>query len=80
MPPDEAPARRGAGGPRRHLLRRCALGLWFCALAVLGLVRTWLASAEPVDGGTITRLWLWGSLALLLIGVLVLARAVARPR
>ena len=50
-----------------------ALPLWFCGLGLLGLVRAWLASRA---GGLDLVAWCWlaGSLAMLLLGILALAR------
>jgi len=63
------------------LLHRCALGLWFCAIAALGLLRyamTWLRHPEHA-GDTVMWLWLLGSLLVGAIGVLLIVRALKRP-
>jgi hypothetical protein len=80
MRPDGKPGPAVASRPRRRLLRAAALGLWFCALALLGLVRAWLAASDEDGSDAVAALWLWGSLGLLAIGGLALARALRRPR
>ncbi|TWI00236.1 hypothetical protein IP90_02782 [Luteimonas cucumeris] len=54
---------------------RYALGLWFCGIAALGLLRFWAKVREsgtplPFDAW----LWLIGSLICALIGVIALLR------
>ncbi|MBF6022738.1 hypothetical protein [Lysobacter niastensis] len=65
MPPDQ----------RNHPLRRHALGLWFCGLGLLGLLRCWMRIART--GGfhhTTDWLWLIGSLAVIAVGLFSIAR------
>lgn len=56
---------------------RYALGLWFCGIAVLGLLRFWLKAREAGDLPLALDAWLWlaGSLLCALIGVVALLRA-----
>ena len=60
---------------RRWLARR-ALGLWFLAIAALGLLRWWMkvgregAAAQTPDA----MLWLGGSIVLAIVGVAALWR------
>lgn len=59
------------------LLRRAALGLWFCAIAALGLLQFHM---RAFDGGvfaptTVAWLWLGGSLPLAVLGIVLVFRA-----
>lgn len=59
---------------------RYALGLWFCGIAALGLLRFWMKLREsgtlplPVDAW----LWLAGSLVCALVGMIALFKARGR--
>lgn len=61
----------------REWLARNALGLWFLAIAALGLMRWWMkvaregASAFAPD----VALWLAGSIAMAAIGLIALWRS-----
>ncbi|QSX75128.1 hypothetical protein HIV01_000685 [Lysobacter arenosi] len=71
--PDPAPA--------PGLLQRCALGLWFCAIAALGLLRyamRYLRDGEHA-GDAVMWLWLVGSLVVGAIGVRLVYRALKSP-
>ncbi len=71
--PDPAPA--------SGLLQRCALGLWFCAIAALGLLRyamRYLHEGEPA-ADAVMWLWLLGSLLVGAIGVRLVYRAPKAP-
>lgn len=63
--------------PTTGLLQRCALGLWFCALAALGLLRYFMGHSRHPEhaADTVMRLWLGGSILLGLVGVYLLVRA-----
>lgn len=69
-------------GPRPGftLLRRCALGLWLCAIALLGVME--FRRAAYADGGfalnTPAWLWLAGSTVTGVVGVLLLLRELHR--
>ena len=58
-------------------LSRNALGLWFLGLAALGFLRWWLkigrdaATTQPTDA----MLWLAGSIAMAMIGLVALWRS-----
>ena len=58
-------------------LHRYALGLWFCALAALGGLRYGaVALRDPQRLARVdAQLWLYGSLALAALGLLLLLRA-----
>lgn len=62
------------------LLRRCAIGLWLCGIALVGLLRFYMKIAE--DPGTEPALdaWLWlaGSVLVAIIGTIVLLRELRR--
>lgn len=65
---------------RESLLRRSALGLWFCAIAVLGLLQF---AQRAFDGtgfapGAVAWLWLGGSVVCGLAGGALIARAARR--
>lgn len=64
-------------GKRRAWLARHALGLWFLGIAALGVLRWWMKTGR--DAGSIHApdavLWLTGSLAMAVIGLVVLARS-----
>jgi hypothetical protein len=61
------------------LLRRCALGLWLCGIAALGAIE--FVRAAFVDGNFAPELagWLWliGSSACAIVGIVLLVREVA---
>ncbi|UNK50623.1 hypothetical protein MNR01_06360 [Lysobacter sp. S4-A87] len=59
------------------LLQRCALGLWFCAIGALGLLRYAMAYLRKPEhaGDTVMWLWLIGSLLVGAIGVRLIVRA-----
>lgn len=65
---------------RDSLLRRSALGLWLCLVALLGLVQ--FLGRAFVDGGfapgPIAWLWAGGSLVVGVIGMVLVARALRR--
>ena len=78
-----APALAGAPMSDREpesLLRRAALGLWFCAIAALGLLQFYGRAFQ--DGafspGTTAWLWLAGSLVLVVVGIALIVRAARR--
>ena len=68
--------------PSPGLLQRSALGLWFCGLSVLGLLRVYARYSR--DGHALTdttmQVWLGGSLLLGVFGLWLLARAIASHR
>ncbi|MGO4221065.1 hypothetical protein AB4Y64_04320 [Lysobacter sp. TAF61] len=66
--------------PSSTVLQRCALGLWFCAIGALGLLRfamRYLRDGEHA-GDTVMWLWLIGSLLVGAVGVYLVIRAL-RP-
>lgn len=63
--------------PRQEsLLRRCAMGLWFCAIALLGLLQFSQRAFDDgrFEPGLLAWLWLAGSVACALVGAVLLAR------
>lgn len=68
--------------PEPGLLQRSALGLWFCGLSFLGLLRVFARySRDPQSlAQTVMQVWIGGSLLLGAIGVWLLVRAVAGRR
>jgi len=68
--------------PSPTLLQRCALGLWFLGLGALGLLRWWMRYARDAHAGDdpIMRVWLWGSVALIVLGAAWSLRAFATRR
>lgn len=60
-----------------NLLRRAALGFWFCAIAALGLLQ-WHRHAfpeGPFAPDMIAWLWLGGSAVLATLGIAIIVRA-----
>lgn len=69
--------------PGFNLLRRCALGLWLCGIALLGVVefrRAAFVTDALVVMSTSAWLWLGGSTLTGLVGVFLLARELLRYR
>ncbi|WP_330967560.1 hypothetical protein [Lysobacter sp. A3-1-A15] len=64
------------------MLRRAALGLWWTALGLLGLVRVAAKAAADPDWtqDPVTLAWLLGSMALGAVGVVSIRRALRPPR
>ncbi len=69
--------------PPPGLLRRGAIGIWFCAIGALGLLQFYMRAAcqRTSCGGsfaadTIAWLWLAGSVVVALAGIAILVRAV----
>jgi hypothetical protein len=73
--------RQGTDGPRQpdaqpSLLRRCALGIWLCGIAVLGMVefRRAAFAGEVLAMTPIAWMWLAGSTVTGVIGIALLVR------
>ncbi len=70
--------------PRRHpgLLRRGAVGFWFLAIGALGLLRGLTRALRDgvFQADLITWIWIAGSSLIVLVGVVVVARAASRQR
>jgi hypothetical protein len=62
--------------PSPGLLRRCALGLWFCGIAALGGIEFQRAAyGNDIFAPTLVAwLWLAGSVACALVGIALLLR------
>jgi prolipoprotein diacylglyceryltransferase len=58
-------------------LRRYALGLWFLGLGALGLLRFFAGAVRHPDFTTDPVAWLWliGSLAIAVVGIVAIVRA-----
>ena len=57
------------------------LGLWLCGLAALGLARAWLYLVRDAGStGAVGWIWLWGSVLLAGIGLVLLVRGLAHAR
>lgn len=65
--------------PPTGLLRRSALGLWFCGLSILGLLRVFARHSRDPQAlaDTVMQVWLGGSLLLGVLGAWLVVRAVA---
>lgn len=68
--------------PSPTLFQRCALGLWFLGLGALGLLRWWMRYSRDLHAASdpVMRVWLWGSLALALVGAVWAIRVLALHR
>lgn len=68
------------GRQPESLLRRAALGLWFCAIAALGLLQFHARAFEGArfEPTPVAWIWLGGSLALGGLGAVLLIRALRR--
>lgn len=81
QPPDEA--RNNAAAPRApSLIRRCALGIWLCGIALLGMVefRRYAQAGEGLAMTPVAWMWLAGSTVTGIIGVALLLRELRRNR
>ena len=68
--------------PGEGFLARAALGLWLCAIGVLGLLQFWLRAFGPegFDPDLIAWLWLCGAVVVIAIGIAAVIRAARAPR
>ena len=66
--------------PPESMLRRAALGLWFCAIAALGLMQFYRRAFHEGAFSPDATAWLWlgGSLVLAVLGTVLAARAARR--
>ena len=66
-----------AMSPPDTLLRRSALGLWFCAIAAVGLLQFYARAFDDgrFEPGAIAWIWLGGGIVLGAIGLTLLVRA-----
>lgn len=62
------------------LLRRAALGFWFCAIAALGLLQFYGRAFHAATFSPDTPAWIWlgGSLVLMIFGLGLIVRAARR--
>lgn len=79
--------RQGTEGPlqpdaRPSLLRRCALGLWLCGIALLGVVEFHRAAfaGDALAMTPIAWMWLAGSTVTGIIGIALLVHELLRYR
>ena len=77
----------GIGSPQQpdaqpSLLRRCALGIWLCGIALLGVVEFRRAAVvgDALAMTPIAWMWLAGSTTTGVIGVVLLVRELFRHR
>ena len=66
--------------PPDSLLRRCALGLWFCSIAALGLLQFHGRAFEDGHFAPTMVAWIWlgGSVVLGGLGLALVVRALRR--
>jgi hypothetical protein len=78
--PDEAG--QPASPAPASLLRRCALGIWLCGIALLGAVefRRYAQAGEGLAMTPVAWMWLVGSTVTGIIGVALLLRELRRNR
>lgn len=76
MSPDR-PLRRA---PSQSLLRRCALGIWLCGIALLGVMefRRAALAGDTLAMTPIAWMWLIGSTIVALVGIAWLLRELRR--
>lgn len=72
----------GNPGTRPSLLRRCALGIWLCGIALIGVVEFHrFAHVEGTFSMTpVAWLWLAGSTLTGIVGIALLLRELLRHR
>ncbi|MGH8031665.1 MAG: hypothetical protein ACREO8_04690 [Luteimonas sp.] len=74
---------RAASSQRRpRLLRRCALGLWLCGIAVIGALEFQRAAFSDAGFRLDLLAWLWltGAIVVGAIGIVLLLRELRRSR
>ena len=79
--PDEAPA--DPAPPRApSLVRRCAIGIWLCGIALLGAVefRRYAMAGGEFSMTPVAWMWLAGSIITGAVGVAWLVRELQRSR
>ncbi|MGN7725898.1 hypothetical protein ACTJIL_08810 [Luteimonas sp. 22616] len=78
--PDEADQPAAPAPP--SLLRRCALGIWLCGIALLGVVefRRYALAGEDLSMTPVAWMWLVGSTVTGVVGVVLLLRELRRNR
>lgn len=80
MPPEDTSAGTNHPRKRESLLKRGAVGFWFCAVGALGLLRAGLRisreGALPADA--VGVIWLAGSMLVVLAGIVLVVRAARR--
>ena len=64
------------------LLRRCALGLWLCGIAALGVMEFWRAAFGHGAFAPTPVAWLWlaGAVTTALVGIVLLERELRARR
>ena len=64
------------------LLRRCALGIWLCGIALLGVVefRRYAQAGEGLAMTPVAWMWLVGSTVTGVVGIVLLLRELRRNR
>lgn len=70
----------GQSGMRPSLLRRCALGLWLCGIALVGVIefRRFAFAGEGLSMTPVAWMWLAGSTLTGFIGITLLLRALRK--
>jgi len=80
-PPDKAPD--DTATPRApSLIRRCALGIWLCGIALLGVVefRRHALAGDGLEMSPVAWMWLAGSTVTGVVGIVLLLRELRRNR
>ncbi|MDN5781596.1 MAG: hypothetical protein L0H23_06170 [Luteimonas sp.] len=81
QPPDDA--RRDPVAPRApSLIRRCALGIWLCGIALMGVVefRRHALVDDVLAMTPVAWMWLVGSTVTGVVGIVLLLRELRRRR
>lgn len=78
LPPGDAGNRTASRGP--SVIRRCALGIWLCGIALMGMVefRRHALTGDGLSMTPVAWLWLAGSAATAVIGIALLVRELRR--
>ncbi len=71
-----------AARPAPSLIRRCALGIWLCGIALLGVVefRRYALAGGEFSMTPVAWMWLAGSVVTGVVGIALLVRELRRHR